>query len=389
MNGDPGPGTDFLVFEGIDKSFGSARVVRDLSLSVNRGEIFSLLGPSGCGKTTLLRICAGFEEPDRGRVVLDGQDITDLPPEKRPVNTVFQNYALFPHMTVRENIEFPLKSKGRSPAQVADRLEWALDLIQMREHAHKKPGKISGGQKQRVAIARAVVSEPRLLLLDEPLAALDLKLRQKMLLELEKIHREVGITFLFVTHDQSEAMSISGRLAVMNSGVIEQVGSPAEIYEAPLTSFTAAFIGDTNFFSGDITSQSEDREYSIIQIEGLPDAVCYNDRPRKTGEYVFLSVRPEKISIHREAPPPDPRRNMLDGRIEDMAYLGAFTRYWVRCGEWLISALVPHRKYALYEWIPASDDRVFLSWHADDGYMLEKYREADESLLINPDEGLR
>ncbi len=380
------PENNFLVFDGINKAFGSSPVIRDLTLSVNKGEIFSLLGPSGCGKTTLLRICAGFEMPDRGRVILDGQDITNLPPEKRPVNTIFQNYALFPHMTIKENIEFGLKTRKHSPRHIADRLEWALDLIQMSEHADKKPASISGGQKQRVAIARAIVNEPRLLLLDEPLAALDLKLRQKMLLELENIHREIGITFLFVTHDQSEAMSISNRMAVMNAGVLEQVGSPAEIYEAPHTSFTAAFIGDTNFFYGDITSQTKDGEYSVIKLEDLSDALCYNDRPRKLGDHVFLSVRPEKISLHQAAPETDSQRNVLEGEIEDMAYLGSFTRYWIRCKDWLISALIPHRRYALEDWTPSVGTQVFLSWHADDGYMLEKYREADESLLINPDE---
>lgn len=379
---------DFLVFEGISKSFGSVQVVKDLNLSITRGEVFSLLGPSGCGKTTLLRMCGGFEEPDAGRILLNGRDITSLPPNRRPVNTVFQNYALFPHMSVKDNIAFGLKvgKPSLSSKEISGKVDWALDLIQMSEYSGRKPSEISGGQKQRVAIARAIVNKPQLLLLDEPLAALDLKLRQKMLLELDQIHDEVGITFLFVTHDQGEAMSLSDRIAVMNLGMIEQVGSPVEIYESPKSSFTAAFIGDTNFFDGNIKSLDKSGDYSLLEISGLPAAHCFNDSTHKIGDHINLSVRPEKIRISKAEPEADDHINILKGKVEDKVYLGAYTKYWVRCGEWLIVVLDAHRHYLLDRNPPEWDDEVWLSWHRDDGFMLHSYREQDEVLLTNPDD---
>jgi len=217
----------FLSFENISKTFGKQTVLSDVSFSVEKGKIFSLLGPSGCGKTTLLRICAGLEAPDSGRVILDGKDITDLVPNDRPVNTVFQNYALFPHMTIWENIAFGPKIDKRPKREIASEVEKYLEMIQMTQHAYKKPAQLSGGMRQRVALARALINHPQVLLLDEPLAALDLKLRQRMLVELDELHDKIGITFVYVTHDQSEAMSISDDVAVMNEGIIEQMGAPA------------------------------------------------------------------------------------------------------------------------------------------------------------------
>ena len=293
--------TDFLVFENVSKYFGATRAADQISLSIKKGEFFSLLGPSGCGKTTLLRILAGFENPDTGRVLLDGQDITSLPPHRRQVNTIFQNYALFPHLTVRENIAFGLRIAKRPKAEIENEVDRMLSLIQMEDQAHKRPDQISGGQKQRAAIARALVNKPQVLLLDEPLAALDLKLRQRMLIELDLIHDEVEITFLYVTHDQGEAMSLSDRIAVMNQGKIEQVGSPAEIYEAPRNSFVAAFIGDTNFFEGEVT-ELVDNDYSRLKIDGFPDVLCFNDKQISPGSPVYLSIRPEKFHISREEP---------------------------------------------------------------------------------------
>ncbi len=377
---------DFLVFDGIHKSFGQYKAVDNVTISVNQGEVFSLLGPSGCGKTTLLRLCAGFEVPDAGRIILNGQDISNLPPDKRKVNTVFQNYALFPHMSVRENIAFGLRVARKSAAEIGKEVDAMLDLIQMADHAEKKPSQISGGQKQRVAIARALVNKPQVLLLDEPLAALDLKLRQRMLIELDQIHDEVGITFLFVTHDQGEAMSLSDRMAVMNEGKIEQVGRPVEIYESPISSFTAAFIGDTNFFDGRVSEALPDN-YSRLSIDGLPDAVCFNDSMRRVGDMVHVSVRPEKIMMSRQSPPEHLKVNIIKGVVENLVYLGGYTKYWVRAGEWMISAQQQHHHFQLDEKPLTWDEEVWLSWHADDGFMLEKYHLDDEKMLTMPEDG--
>jgi spermidine/putrescine transport system ATP-binding protein len=370
----------FLEFRNLCKSYGSVQVLDQVNLEICQGEIFSLLGPSGCGKTTLLRLLAGFEAPDSGQILLNGKDITHLRANRRPVNTVFQNYALFPHMTIRENIGFGLWVGKQSKKEIDYQVDRMLELIQMADHAHKKPGQISGGQKQRVAIARALVNKPQVLLLDEPLAALDLKLRQRMLIELDHIHDEVGITFLFVTHDQNEAMSLSDRIAVMNQGRIEQVGTPAQIYETPESSFTAAFIGDTNFFDGKVVALPE-KEYSKIEIDGLPDAVVFNDRPRSIGDLVHLSVRPEKLTISQDRPSTDQGLNILEGVVENLVYLGAGTRYWIRVGEWLVSVFESHKHFLLDKKPPTWEDRVWLTWHRDDGYMLQRYREADEELL--------
>jgi spermidine/putrescine transport system ATP-binding protein len=391
--------SDFLQFEDVSKHYGPVKAVDHVTLSVKQGEFFSLLGPSGCGKTTLLRILAGFEQPDTGRVLLGGEDVTDLPPYERKVNTIFQSYALFPHLSVWDNIAFGLKVARRPKREVKAEVDRMLALIQMEDQAWKKPDQISGGQKQRVAIARALVNKPRVLLLDEPLAALDLKLRQRMLIELDLIHDEVGITFLYVTHDQGEAMSLSDRIAVMKLGKIEQLGTPAEIYEAPRSSFVAAFIGDTNFFDGTVAEPLEkaytldgmlsvavDKDYSRLRIEDFPDLECYNDKQIKQGEHVFLSIRPEKFRISREKPDPAPHLNVIEGMVEDVIYLGSQTKYWVRVRDYRISVIRQHSRFLLDEKPIRWNERVWLSWHADDGFMLEKYSELDESLLQQPPE---
>lgn len=391
--------SDFLQFEDVSKHYGAVKAVDHVSLSVKQGEFFSLLGPSGCGKTTLLRILAGFEQPDTGRVLLGGEDVTDLPPYERKVNTIFQSYALFPHLSVWDNIAFGLKVARRPKREVKAEVDRMLALIQMEDQAWKKPDQISGGQKQRVAIARALVNKPRVLLLDEPLAALDLKLRQRMLIELDLIHDEVGITFLYVTHDQGEAMSLSDRIAVMKLGKIEQLGTPAEIYEAPRSSFVAAFIGDTNFFDGTVAEPLEkadtldgflaaavDKDYSRLRIEDFPDLECFNDKQIKQGEHVFLSIRPEKFRISREKPEPAPHLNVIEGTVEDVIYLGSQTKYWVRVRDYRISVIRQHSRFLLDEKPIRWNERVWLGWHADDGFMLEKYSELDESLLQQPPE---
>jgi spermidine/putrescine transport system ATP-binding protein len=377
--------TGTLRFENVTKRFGSFTAVDGVTLEIEHGKVFSLLGPSGCGKTTLLRMAAGFEKPDAGRVLLDGRDITDLPPEQRPVNTVFQNYALFPHLTIRENIAFGLKIAKLPKERIHQEVERMLDLVDLTEQADKMPAKLSGGQKQRVGIARALANKPRVLLLDEPLAALDLKLRQRLLVELDAIHDEVGITFVYVTHDQGEAMSISDTIAVMNQGRIEQIGKPAEIYEAPRTSFVAAFIGDTNFLEGRVTEALGER-FSRADIPGLGSVTIDNDKPVRPGDRIHLSLRPEKLIVSREKPLIGEWENALPGTVEDIIYFGSQTRYWVRCGEYRICAEQQHRTFQLDEAAPSWGDAVWLRWHANDGFLLEQYREEDEELLTLPEE---
>ncbi|MBP1766595.1 MAG: potA [Candidatus Aminicenantes bacterium] len=375
--------SEFLEFDYVSKRFGAIQAVDGVSLEIKKGEFFSLLGPSGCGKTTMLRLAAGFEYPDSGRVILDGRDITDLPPNKRQVNTIFQSYALFPHLTVWENIAFGLRVARRSKRDIETEVEAMLRLIRMSEQAGKKPDQLSGGQKQRVAIARALINKPQVLLLDEPLAALDLKLRQRMLIELDMIHDQVGITFLYVTHDQGEAMSLSDRIAVMDCGRIEQVGSPAEIYEAPRTSFVAAFIGDTNFLEGEVTDLA-DAEYCRVKIADIPGIICFNDKSMKPGNPVYLSIRPEKVHISRDRPEESNRRNILPAVVEDMIYLGSTTKYWVRTHGLRVQVLRQHFRFFLDEKPIRWNDDVWIHWHGDDGFMLDRYRAVDEHLVALP-----
>lgn len=376
---------DSIVFENVSKKYGSVQALNNVSFTVKKGEFFSLLGPSGCGKTTLLRIVAGFEHPDEGRVLIDGEDITHLPANQRPVNTVFQNYALFPHLTVWENIAFGMRIVKRPFDEIKSEVERMLHLIQMEDQAYKRPDQISGGQKQRVAIARALVNKPRVLLLDEPLAALDLKLRQKMLLELDLIHDEVGITFLFVTHDQTEAMAVSDRIAVFHKGKVEQIGTPVQLYESPKSSFVAAFIGDTNFLDGRVAEKLE-KEYSQLEVENFPKVLCFNDKQLSVGDFVHLSIRPEKIHITSEKPGANPRHNILPAFVEDIVYKGDHTKFWVRVEGYLIAVLQQHSRFLLDEKPISWNDSVWIWWHADDGFMLERYNESDELLTEIPSE---
>lgn len=376
---------DSIVFENVSKRYGNVQALDNVSFAVKKGDFFSLLGPSGCGKTTLLRIVAGFEKPDSGRVLLDGVDITNIPANKRPVNTVFQNYALFPHLTVFENIAFGLRIAKKPSDEIQREVERMLKLIQMEDQARKKPDQISGGQKQRVAIARALINHPRVLLLDEPLAALDLKLRQKMLLELDSIHDEVGITFLFVTHDQTEAMAVSDQIAVFRHGKIEQIGSPIELYESPKSSFVAAFIGDTNFLDGKVL-EKVDQEYLKLSLDGFPDVLCFNDKQLSVNDLVHLSVRPEKIHISKEKPQENKFYNLFSGVVEDIVYKGDHTKFWVRIGDWRIAVSKQHSRFLLDEKTLTWKDSVWIWWHADDGFMLERYSEKDESLTETPSE---
>ena len=369
--GIPELSNEFLVFDHVTKRFGALTAVNDVSFSVKKGEFFSLLGPSGCGKTTLLRMLGGFEKPDSGRIYLEGRDITDLAPNERRVHTVFQNYALFPTMTIWDNIAFSLRLAKLPKKEIEEKVDAILDMIQMSEHAWKYPNQLSGGQKQRVAIARALVDRPKVLLLDEPLAALDLKLRQHMLLELDTIHDQVGITFMYVTHDQGEAMSLSDRIAVINRGTIEQLDGPAKIYEAPSSRFVASFIGDTNFFSGEIVATEGD--YCTIRPVGFPDIRAYNDKQLKVGQKVDLSVRPEKIRVTLAPPPPEKGAsiNVYPSTVQDIVYQGVYTKYWIKSSDFRIAALKPHSRFLLDQEPITWNDKVFVWWHPDDGYMVE------------------
>jgi putative spermidine/putrescine transport system ATP-binding protein len=290
--------------DGVVKRFGDLVAVDGVDLDVAPGEFFSMLGPSGSGKTTCLRMIAGFELPSEGRILLGGRDVTRLAPYERDVNTVFQDYALFPHMTVAENVEYGLKVRGVGRADRRGRVTEALAMVRLPGYDERKPAQLSGGQRQRVALARALVNEPAVLLLDEPLGALDLKLRQEMQIELKAIQQDIGLTFVYVTHDQEEALTMSDRMAVMNAGRIEQVGSPAEVYEEPATAFVAGFVGVSNVLSGDAAR-----------------AV--------TGSGAAFTIRPEKISMVEPSVEPGPGQCSASGHVRDVVYLGAHTRYIV------------------------------------------------------------
>ncbi|MFF8593085.1 ABC transporter ATP-binding protein [Streptomyces sp. NPDC015220] len=313
----------------ISKSYGAFTAVHPLDLTVPQGSFFALLGASGCGKTTTLRMIAGLEEPTGGTVHLGDQDVTHLPPYKRPVNTVFQSYALFPHLDIFENVAFGLRRRGIK--SVKKQVEEMLDLVQLGEQARKKPHQLSGGQQQRVAVARALINHPKVLLLDEPLGALDLKLRRQMQLELKRIQTEVGITFVHVTHDQEEAMTMADTVAVMNAGRVEQLGSPADLYENPRTTFVANFLGTSNFVEAEVDARSGDEV--VVKAGGgklrLPAARC--SAPATAGGKVLVGVRPEKISLsHADDAGTIPEgRNRITGRIAESSFIGVSTQYVV------------------------------------------------------------
>lgn len=363
-------GSDVAV-SALRKSFGNFEALKDVSLEIKRGEFFSLLGPSGCGKTTLLRTIAGFEDPDSGAVAIDGRDVSGLPPDKRRCNTVFQSYALFPHLTVFENVAFPLRLKHVPNRLVKDLVHRHLSLVQLEGHADKKPSQLSGGQKQRVAIARALINEPSVLLLDEPLSALDAKLRQHMLLELDAIHDKVGITFIYVTHDQAEALSVSDRIAVMDGGRVLQVGSPQEIYENPKSDFVARFIGDTNLFEGLVTAKNG--PYTTVEVPGFGPLLVEANGEAPMGSHVKVAVRPEKVRIGRDLPAgAGPEINIVKGIVEEPIYSGFQTKYIVRTA--LGAAVVVFRQHA--QWSEGNPDirwkdEVYLSWSAVDAVVVE------------------
>jgi spermidine/putrescine transport system ATP-binding protein len=321
------------------KHFRDVRAVDAVSLDIGTGEFFSLLGPSGCGKTTTLRMIGGFELPTSGRIELRGRDVTHDPPDKRPVNMVFQNYALFPHLNVGDNIAFGLRRKNVDRDQIARRVHEALELVHLTGYEKRKPNQLSGGQQQRVALARALVNRPNVLLLDEPLGALDLKLRKQLQIELKRVQAEVGITFVYVTHDQEEALTMSDRIAVMNHGKVEQLGSPEELYERPTTRFVADFIGTTNLLSGSV--ESADASSALIRLDG-GDACVVAGGGLAVGRTVELSIRPESILIKASNGTAPGGVEPIRGQVEQMAYLGGNVQYHVRTsGGLAITALAP------------------------------------------------
>jgi putative spermidine/putrescine transport system ATP-binding protein len=322
---DDGPQFDVRL-EGVVKRFGDVTAVAGVDLDVRRGEFFSMLGPSGSGKTTCLRMIAGFELPSAGRVLLGGVDVTGRAPYDRDVNTVFQDYALFPHMTVQENVEYGLRVKRVPRAERRRRAGEALEMVRLADLGKRKPGELSGGQRQRVALARALVNRPRVLLLDEPLGALDLKLRQEMQIELKHIQGSVGITFLYVTHDQEEALTMSDRIAVFNNGLIEQIGTPAEVYERPATPFVAGFVGTSNLFTTTVEGQRGAFTTARVGSDGL---ALLAGTGRTPGTRLTVAVRPEKIRLQDLTAEPPGELCHARGTITDVVYLGTVTRYLV------------------------------------------------------------
>ncbi|PHJ60209.1 spermidine/putrescine ABC transporter ATP-binding protein [Nostoc linckia z18] len=349
------------------KFFDREPAVHGIDLEVKQGEFFSILGPSGCGKTTTLRLIAGFEIADTGKVLIQGQSMTNVPPYRRPVNTVFQSYALFNHLNVWDNIAFGLRLKKLRKAVIESRVQEALKLVKMESLKSRFPNQLSGGQQQRVALARALVNRPAVVLLDEPLGALDLKLRKEMQVELSNLHQDLGLTFVMVTHDQEEALSLSDRIAVMNQGKIEQIGTPSEIYERPQTSFVADFIGDTNLFSGEILAVNS-ADVQILTKTGLSITVARaEDTPSQLSQSVIVSVRPEKIQLSLY--PPNLPTNCFEGRLVNVMYLGTHVNYIMELTNGVkINALqpntfgsLPDRDTPIYAWWAETDCLALLS----------------------------
>lgn len=344
----------------VSKYFGGEAAVRNIDLEIREGEFFSILGPSGCGKTTTLRLIAGFEQPSQGQVFIQGRDMGPIPAHRRSVNTVFQSYALFNHMTVKDNIAFGLKIKRLGRSQLQQRVGDALRLVKMEGFANRYPQQLSGGQKQRVALARALVNRPAVMLLDEPLGALDLKLRKQMQVELTNLHRQLGITFIMVTHDQEEALSLSDRIAVMKDGDIEQVGTPSEIYDYPRTPFVADFIGDTNLLRGEVDFS----DHGVLRVR-TPEGTCVlvncSDLVPSSLTSVVVSIRPEKIHLSQEAPRAD--ENCYSGFVKHIMYLGTHFQCVVQLqtGECL-TVMQPNRA----EHQLASETPVYVSWRPTD-----------------------
>jgi spermidine/putrescine transport system ATP-binding protein len=360
----PGPREERVVTEidvrldRVTKRFGDMAAVDDISLDILGGEFFSLLGPSGCGKTTTLRMIGGFEDPTYGTVYLGGRDVTDDPPYKRDVNTVFQSYALFPHLDVHENVAFGLRRRKVDKADIDRRVREALRLVDLVGFERRKPAQMSGGQQQRVALARALVNRPKVLLLDEPLGALDLKLRKQMQLELKRIQQEVGITFIYVTHDQEEAMTMSNRLAVMRHGRIEQLGDPEFVYENPATEFVAGFLGASNLLEGELKERNGDA--TVLLSAGSTVRMPIARVPAEAADRVKVGVRPEKITIRRDGTEPPVGHNAIGGTLLMSTYIGVSHQYKVEGPGG--TTLTVYVQNIGADQAPEPGDRVVLSW---------------------------
>ena len=353
-------GKPSVTLKAVTKRFADFVAVDDLDLEIGSGEFFTLLGPSGCGKTTTLRMIAGFEEPTEGTVLIDGDDVVGLPSHKRPTNTVFQSYALFPHMSVADNVAFGLRRQGVDGAETERRVSEELERVGLAREANRKPAQLSGGQQQRVALARAIVNRPRVLLLDEPLGALDLKLRKGLQVELKRIQREVGITFVYVTHDQEEALTMSDRMAVMNAGKIEQLGTPEEVYERPTTTFVAGFIGVSNLMPGVVEDASGGRTRVRLDA-GVSIDVAGNGF--SAGDRCHAVVRPEKLQISEVEGSTGDGWPSVGGTVESSVYLGTATQIVVRlAGDVPMTVLVPNADEAERGRMPGGGANVHITW---------------------------
>lgn len=357
----------FVKIERVSKQFDDAVAVDDVTLTINRGEIFALLGGSGSGKSTLLRILAGFEKPTEGRVLLDGQNITDLPPHKRPINMMFQSYALFPHMTVEQNIAFGLKQDKLSKQEITERVAEMLKLVHMSKFAKRKPHQLSGGQRQRVALARSLAKRPKLLLLDEPMGALDKKLRSQMQLELVEIIERVGVTCIMVTHDQEEAMTMAQRIAIMDQGWIVQVGTPMDIYESPVNRHVAEFVGSVNIFEGQIITDMEDHVIIECPQLGRHIYIGHGVSTRAEDKSAIYALRPEKVFVTAEQP--EQEYNWAHGVVHDIAYLGGHSMYYIKLDSGkIVQAFFANSERRLPR--PTWEDQVYISWDDDGGVVL-------------------
>ncbi|NSX89677.1 MULTISPECIES: ABC transporter ATP-binding protein [Rhizobium/Agrobacterium group] len=363
----------FIRFENVTKRFGDFVAVNNLTLDIYEREFFSLLGPSGCGKTTLMRMLAGFEEPTEGRILLQGKDISGVPPYKRPTNMMFQSYALFPHMSVEKNIAFGLEQDGLPKAEISSRVEEMLRLVKLTEFAKRKPSQLSGGQRQRVALARSLAKRPKVLLLDEPLGALDKKLREETQFELMDIQTNLGLTFLIVTHDQEEAMTVSDRIAVMDKGIVVQVATPAEIYEAPNSRYVADFIGDINIFDAKVVANASDigkPGLVTLDCEGLKVAV-EQECAAATGSQVAYAIRPEKVRISLDQPA-DSSVNSAYGEVWDIGYLGDFSVFIVKLADGRVLRAAQANVSRLVDRPITFGDMVWLNWKPDSGLVLTR-----------------